>query len=196
MRRRFHFLTFFGGALLGGCFQADVPASYIAPYDAGPIDPAFLPEPVDAGPGVGEPDAGSLSFEVMTAAVGGRFAPRNVGAIWIETEQGQFIKTLEVWAQTRARYLRRFQAASGGDTTDAITSATLKKHEPHAVTWNLTDKNRQLVMDGNYRVVLELTDKNGTGASHEVPFTLGMGPLLLMPADTAQFKQMQLRLEQ
>jgi len=194
MRKRLRLLTFCGSALLGGCFQADVPASYIPPYDAGPIDPAFLPEPLDAG--VAKLDAGSLRFEVMTAPVGGRFAPRNVGAIWIETEQGQFIKTLEVWAQTRARYLRRFQAASGGDTTDAITSATLKKHEPHAVTWNLTDKDRQLVMDGNYRVALELTDKNGTGASHEVPFMLGTGPLLLTPADTAQFKQMQLRLEQ
>jgi len=53
-------------------------------------------------------NSGSLSFDVVTVNQGGWFAPRNVGAIWIEDSSGKFVKTLKVWAAIRSRYLTKF----------------------------------------------------------------------------------------
>jgi hypothetical protein len=40
----------------------------------------------------------SLTFDVTTKAPGGRYQPRNVGAIWVEDSSGKLVKSLEVWA--------------------------------------------------------------------------------------------------
>ncbi|MEY4514722.1 MAG: hypothetical protein RLZZ450_6844 [Pseudomonadota bacterium] len=135
-----------------------------------------------------------LTFRVLTAPVGGRYAPRNIGAIWVEQDDGTFVKSLARWALTRAMYLRRFEAVFGGDLTDATTSATLEVHQQHEVRWNLTGRGGIRVPNGRYRLVLELTDKDSRGLSLEVPFELADAPLVLEPAVTAQFKDMRLEL--
>jgi hypothetical protein len=135
-----------------------------------------------------------LTFRVLTAPVGGRYAPRNIGAIWVEQDDGTFVKSLALWALTRAMYLRRFEAVFGGDLTDATTSATLEVHQQHEVRWNLTGRGGIRVLNGRYRLVLELTDKDSRGLSLEVPFELADAPLVLEPAVTAQFKDMRLEL--
>jgi hypothetical protein len=137
----------------------------------------------------------SLSFSVLTVSLDGRYSPRNVGAIWIEDGSGRFVKTLEEWARNRERYLYTFLDASGGDTTDAITSATLSGHRTHSVTWDLTDFNGSSVSDGDYRVMMEITDHNGEGDTASVPFTKGSSPLEVTPSDESHFVDMSLRYE-
>ena len=46
-------------------------------------------------------------------------------------------------------------ALSGGSRVDAVTSATLSQH---SVTWNLTDATVVPVQDGDYRVIVQVTD--------------------------------------
>jgi hypothetical protein len=125
----------------------------------------------------------ALTFDVTTVDQGGRYSPRNVGAIWIETGAGAFVKTLEVWAGTRGRYLTRFNSEAGGSRVDAVTSATLRSYGAHHDMWNLTDANGAAVPNGDYKVVFEVTDQDWTGQSGEAPFTYNGMAMKVMPAD-------------
>jgi hypothetical protein len=136
-----------------------------------------------------------LSFSVTTATLRGRYSPRNIYAIWVADAQGKFVKTLAKFAFIRARYLTGWNAASGGNVVDAVTGATVSDHGTRSVTWNLTDVSKKPVPDGDYKIVVELTDADKTGASTSVPFTKGPAPVKLMPPDQANFLKMSLVLE-
>jgi len=146
----------------------------------------------DPGTG-GAPASGTLSFSVLTQEnPNGRYRPKNIGAIWITDSAGKWVKTLAYWARTRARYLEGFDAT--GDTTrvDAVTSATLTSHVTHQVSWNSTDAAGNIVPDGQYNVVMEMTDSNSAGPTATVPFTKSATPVQLSPGDAPNFVQMSL----
>ena len=162
----------------------------VASDTGAPQEAAVAPDVGPAGP---PPTA--LNFSVLTKTLGGRYSPRNIGAIWIEDASGKWIKTLAVWAFLRERYLTRFRAASGGNRVDAITGATLSQHTTHAVTWDLTDAAGATVPDGQYNLVVETTDRDATGDSTAVPFAKGPSPVHLTPPDVAHYVNMSLALE-
>ncbi len=137
---------------------------------------------------------GSLQFQVLTKTLEGKYSPKNVGAIWLETSSGAFVKTLEVWAAKRARYLSRWRSEAGGNSVDAVTGATLRSHVAHDASWDLTDANGATVMPGDYKIVVEITDHDGPGDSTEVAFTLG-DPLMISPPDQDHFVDMALTVE-
>lgn len=69
---------------------------------------------------------GELEVSVSTAATGGNYAPRHVLAIWIEDDQGNFVKTLLSYASERRTHLNTWQASTNNagteyNTVDAIT---------------------------------------------------------------------------
>lgn len=147
--------------------------------------------------GCSDPVASPLSqlhVRVRTSALGGRYAPKNVGAIWVETATGGFVKTLEKWAKVRARYLVRWNAVSKGNVIDAITSATLSTHITHDREWDLTDTTECPIRPGNYRVVIEHTDQNGAGVTIELPFTKDQDAQTLVFPDAAKFHDLLLEL--
>jgi hypothetical protein len=135
-------------------------------------------------PPSGQP--GTLTVSITSDAIGGRYAPRNVGAIWIETGSGQFVKTIERWAAIRAGDLRGWRAASGGwgfeffgsssspDAVDVVTGATLLGAQEHTPGWAMKDVSGMVVPDGAYKVVLEVAD--GSNATAEVMFQKGPMP--------------------
>ena len=134
----------------------------------------------DAAAGCDSSPLSALRIVVRTTAVGGRYAPKNIGAIWIETAAGQYVKTVKRWANRRLRYLTRYNAAAGGDVTDAITGATLTSHTTHDVTWNLTDRARCEVPAGTYQVALRVNRTTaavalGTLAQDDEQFVLPSG---------------------
>jgi len=137
----------------------------------------------------------ALRIRVRTSTAGGRFAPRNVGAIWIEHSDGSFVKTVARWGTVRTKWLKRFIAASAGNVVDAITGPTLLTHQTHDVRWNLTGPDRCEVPSGDYRVVFELTDRDGTGATFDAPFSKGFEPSSAMPADDTHFHDLVLTFE-
>ena len=43
---------------------------------------------------------------------------------------------------------------------DAISRATLRRHEKHMLTWDMKDLMGQVVPDGKYKVGIEVTEDN------------------------------------
>lgn len=185
-------------SMLAGCFQPSVGADELEPGqqpgDIFGIDAATTTGG-DGGNGCATSSLTSLHVRVRTTQVNGRYAPRNIGALWIEDSTGKFVKTVELWAKTRAKYLTRFQASAKGNVVDAVTSATLSSHIMHDRTWNLTGLDHCQAASGNYKLVMELTDYNGTGASFEVPFTKMQSPVTITPADTTNFHEILVELK-
>jgi hypothetical protein len=139
--------------------------------------------PVD---GCANPGSSTVRVRVRTTANGGRYAPRNVGAIWIEDGTGKFVQTLEVWANARRRYLTRWRTSSADNTVDAVSGATLSNHTTHDRTWTLDAAARCDHPAGAYHVKIEHTDFNGNGPLLDIPFTMGT-PATLNPADQTTF---------
>lgn len=150
----------------------------------------------DAGPPVAAgPVPTKLTFSVKTAPTGGRYSPRNIYAIWVVDGKGKFVKTLAKYAFIRAIFLSGWYGASGGDATDAVTGATMSSHAQRTATWNLTDVSGKPVPDGDYKIVLELTEADSTGPTTSIPFTKGPSPMKVMPPDQKSFLNMSLVLE-
>ena len=135
---------------------------------------------------------GTLTVTATTSATGGNYAPKNIVAIWIEDQQGNFVKTLLAYAQNRRTHLNTWEASTTAagipfNTVDAITGATKTSHATRTCSWNGTDINGTLVADGSYRLRMELTDKNGTGNFSSFTFTKGLNPENQTPANVPSF---------
>lgn len=135
---------------------------------------------------------GVLTVSTSTSETGGNYAPRNIVAIWIENESGDFVKTLLAYAQNRKTHLNTWQAsttAAGSEynTVDAITGATKNSHNTRTCSWNGTDIDGNTVADGSYTLWMELTDKNGTGNFSSFSFNKGEIPDIQTPSDVPSF---------
>jgi hypothetical protein len=184
-----------GGA--GGAPMPAAPPDAQAPAsDARTIGPRPDAAPV-AAPPPGPQQMCTLKFQVTTVSFGGSYAPKNVGAIWISTAQGQFVKSLTVWGRQRLRYLGTWENASGGSTVDAVTSATARNASTWQASWDCTGVSHQLVSDGGYRVNAEFTERDGSGrVMTPVNFTKGGAPVDVTPADQSNFKGIHLQVTQ
>jgi len=135
---------------------------------------------------------GILSVSVTTSSAGGNYAPRNILAIWIEDSSGKFVKTLLAYANARITHLNTWEAStttagSAFNTVDAISGATQSSHATRTCTWNGTDYAGKLMPNGDYKVRMELTDKNATGNTASYNFTKGATAQKLTPADVPSF---------
>jgi hypothetical protein len=157
--------------------------------DAGAMDEedAGEIEERDAAPPKAKPVT-ACSFKVTTKSQGGRYAPKNIGAIWIERENGEWVKTLAQWAGVRLRYLPTYlKANTARNTMDAMTSATLRQHGSHEVKWNLSDGSGKPVPDGKYQVRVEVTDRDSTGQMLSLPFSKSSEALEIELDDNSYF---------
>lgn len=135
---------------------------------------------------------GELSVSVATGETGGNYAPRNIVAIWVEDDGGNFVKTLLAYAQTRKTHLNTWQASTAAagseyNTIDAITGATRSSHATRVCNWDGTDFNGNLLADGIYHVWMELTDKNATGNFSSFSFTKSNIAEILSPVNVPSF---------
>ena len=136
--------------------------------------------------------SGELSVTVTTSATPGNFAPRNIVAIWIEDDAGNFVKTLLAYAQQRKTHLNTWQASTGAagsefNTVDAITGATRTSHGVRSCTWDGANFLGVPEPDGAYKVWMELTDKNSTGNFSSFIFEKGPDPVAFTPANVPSF---------
>ena len=144
----------------------------------------------------GAAESTSVSFSVTTMPLGGKYQPKNIGAIWVETRNGEFVKTLELWAKTRRRYLTRFNKAVGTTgSVDVTASATLPMHKTHEVLWNHADRSALSRSPGPYRLCVEVTDASATGQNYCIDFDSSAGTQTLTPADQAYFKALSLSVD-
>jgi hypothetical protein len=119
-----------------------------------------------------DPDVPPTELEIRVRTItdnGSKYGPRNVGAIWIERQDGSFLRTLEVWGDTRREHLVAWRTASDENDMDAVTSSTLKTHATHVATWDLTDLDGQPVAPGGYRIRVEFTEENSNGNAADGP---------------------------
>lgn len=143
---------------------------------------------------------GVLTVTTTTSNAGGNYAPRNIVAIWIEDDQGSFVKTLLAYAATRITHLNTWEASTTAagtpfNTVDAITGATRTSHDVRTCTWNSTDVNGAVVPDGTYRIRMELTDKNSTGNFSTFTFTKGPEAENQAPANVPSFSSITINWE-
>jgi len=135
---------------------------------------------------------GTLQITTTTSNAGGNYAPRNIVAVWVETENGQFVKTLVAYANSRKTHLNTWEssttkAGSAYNTVDAVTGATRSSHGTINCSWNGTDYKRNKVEDGTYKLRFELTDKNSTGNFASFPFSKSNIPQKQTPANVPSF---------
>jgi hypothetical protein len=160
--------------------------------------------------GTGASAAGTLTVQFTTVSYGGEYAPLNYGAVWFEKEDGSFIRTAKRWAGTvHATDLVTWTEASGGwgsifgggntaDMMDAMSSATIRTHQMHTVTWNMMDTAEQLVPDGAYVAVLEMSEsraRDRSGPVLRIPFMKGPSPQTADPPAQEGFTGVMLRYE-
>ena len=124
---------------------------------------------------------GNLNFTVRTVTYNGPYAPRNAGVIWITNSANQLVKTIKICASQYRYTLVRWNASSRGNTTGAITGASLNNHILHNVNWNGTNTQGTQVPDGDYKVNVEFTEHNATagnmGKFFQYTFTKGPNPI-------------------
>lgn len=130
-----------------------------------------------------------LTVTFKTVTFNAHYAPRNVGAVWIENGSNQFVKTLELWAAKRSKYLTKWKSASAGNVVDAVTSATKSSHITHTDHWDGTDVNGNVVPDGPYHVYIEFTEYDGPGKWTQIDFEKSSTPVDLSPPDEQYFIQ-------
>lgn len=131
---------------------------------------------------------GTVVFSVRTVTNLGEYSPKNVLAIWVETSGGTFIRSLKVMAGARIQQLYTWKVASGLNTTDAITGATLNSHSTHNITWNCRNLSNVLVNDGDYRIRVEFTEEHVQGPIYNYSFTKGTSSQTINFPDQAYFK--------
>lgn len=145
---------------------------------SGSTEPPPEPPTEPSGPGM-------LTVSFTSVGPGGRYAPRNCGAVWIEDASGKFVKTIERWTAIRERYLENWSMASGGwgfsifggssgdnpDQVDVVSAGTLSRHQMHMSSWNMKDVDGEVVPDGMYTVVVEVSE--GTSGVGRVEFVKG-----------------------
>jgi hypothetical protein len=142
----------------------------------------------------GEKTNGNLSVSIVTGTATGKYAPRNVVAVWIEDNSGIFIKTLLVNAQKRMKYLTNWlSSTSDGNTVDAITGATSATYGTLTCTWNGTDASGTLLNDGTYRLCVELADDNYSENFAYFTFTKGTSVDIQTPANKPGFSDIYIK---
>ncbi len=126
--------------------------------DAMPGAPDSMPTPTaDARPPLDEMVTITFSTQETASA---NYEPRNIVAVWIEDSTGAFVQTLDRQGNEEKEHLVAWNEASGGDETDATTSATRATHnDAISLTWDMPDG----MADGVYTIQIETADSNSGG---------------------------------
>ncbi len=136
---------------------------------------------------------GTLSISLKTVTNNGEYKPKHILAIWIEdASTNTFVKTRLFRSQnTNYRmYLTKFKLATNSSYSivDAQTGATYPSHNTRTASWDGTDISGNIVPDGNYKVCIEFTEKNGSGPYASYTFNKSDQALTLTPANTTNFQ--------
>jgi len=140
----------------------------------------------------------SMKVTVDTKTYNGNYAPKNVFAIWIENESGDYIRTLLVKAKRYKKKLDRWASISNMGSTgmvDAVTSASRNNHNSESVLWDLKDKNDQKVSDGIYKVWFEVNETNGTSKKTSATIRIDNNPKVTEIKNSSNIKNIEITFE-
>lgn len=134
----------------------------------------------------------SVTFKVTTVSPGGNYSPKNIGAIWIEDSDGNFVKTIKLWADRRSQYLYTWNSRTSGNKVDAVSSATLSSHQTHEVNWDVKNHLGETLPNGSYQLKIEMTDQHSQGPIATYEFPVGEESSNLTISDETYFHNMEL----
>jgi len=134
-----------------------------------------------------------IKFKVKTSSTG-EYAPKNIGAMWIENASGNFIRTIKVWAESKKDFLYEWLSISNNNTVDAVTGATVSSHKTHEAIWDTRDKNGNRVPAGEYVLKVEINDQDTPGPVANYNFQVGAFPEILTYDDDTNFKNAEIEL--
>ncbi len=143
--------------------------------------------------------AGTLTFS-YTQSPASASATKNVMAVWIEDNAGNFVKTrMRFWGNNTTDHLPSWDAKSGQNLVDATSGATrTASTSPTAfgtktISWDGTNVSGSLVADGIYKVFVESSYCNPEPANGQhwiissFSFTKGIAADHQTPAGPANF---------
>ena len=149
--------------------------------------------------------AGTLTFSYTPTSHSGYSGTKNVLAIWIQKDNGDFVKTRERYVGwNTSDHLPTWAVNSGGsawsallpgcDITDATTGATLATFSTRTIQWDGTDVNGNIVPDGVYKISVESTWDHGNSNTtlRSFTFTKGSNYDIQTPTDDANFTNISL----
>jgi hypothetical protein len=115
---------------------------------------------------------GSLTVAYTTKDQGERWAPANVGAVWIADPQDRPVRTIELWAAERRGSLGVFLSkACTLPEPDVVSQATIEEHTAHKAKWDGKDRMGNVVPDGTYVLFIEVAETElKFGGRARVPF--------------------------
>lgn len=134
----------------------------------------------------------NLEVSFATNSPNGDYAPSHILAVWIEKDNGTFVRSLKVRASERKKYLYTWKSASNGNETDAITGATITSHTMHTIDWNMQTYEQIDINNGNYTLNLEMTDRNEQGVLASFPFAFNDSVISQGFDDTEYFQDIEL----
>lgn len=133
---------------------------------------------------------GTLTFSVTTTEPSGGYNNVNVIALWIEDTNGVFVKTKIRYAATRMQYLDHWISSSSYNVEDALTGSTRSSHGTLTFTWNGTNVAGDIVADKDYKVWIQMSDANTSGATTSIIFTKDTNSQHITPANSGNFTNM------
>lgn len=153
-------------AWLSGCSSDATLRSAQIESDAAPRPESDAAESAGDAPAAADAVTGCpLHVSVTTSSYGtgnhddDDYAPNNVGAIWITTASGSFVRTIAVWGPTYWEFATNWVQQAKGSRVDVMTAATRKNHDkPVEASWDCRDKSLQLVAAGSYYLNAEFAE--------------------------------------
>jgi hypothetical protein len=135
--------------------------------------------------------SGTLNFSCSTTAPSGSWGNKHVLAIWVQNNAAP-----SVFVKTKAKYgseddhLTSWTSISGKSMVDAYSGATLQSYGTISTIWNGTDVSKNVVMDGDYTIFIEMgwgKDKINQHAVTSFSFTKGAVAQHVTPAGNANY---------
>jgi flagellar hook assembly protein FlgD len=135
--------------------------------------------------------SGTLNFSCTTSAPSGSWGNKHVLAIWIQNNAAP-----SVFVKTKAKYgsdvdhLTSWTAISGKNLVDAYTGATLQSYGTISSAWDGTDVSKNVVMDGDYTIYIEMgwgKDKINQHAVASYSFTKGAVAQHITPGGNSNY---------
>jgi hypothetical protein len=140
------------------------------------------------------PDSGQVVIDFTFSAAQSTQVKNPYIAVWIETADGSFVKTVSVWfgqdrnATTWLQDLRQWFAASGVvvESGGVIVSDATRVAGTYSVLWDGTDDAGSLVPHGDYVVFVEAARENGPYAITSAGFAVTNAPFQVIIPDNGE----------
>lgn len=100
-----------------------------------------------------------LEINVSLDSYDGAYAPHKAAAVWIQTPEGEMIRTVALWSDAFCGMLKHWGGvAEDLDSIDAVTAATIDSNGPIRATWDCKNYKGERVPYGTYEFWVDFSE--------------------------------------